>query len=104
MISAALQPLSASEYRRHALHRGDRAWPETNCFADLWIEVLHTFGHEPLAALGCTLDLDFEGDQFTFFAAARADGDDFTLLWFLFSGVRDDDATLDGFLFFQAPH
>src|SRR5580692_9785103 len=45
-----------------------------------------------------------EGDEFTFFAAARADGDDFTLLWFLFSGVRDDDATLDGFLLFQAPH
>src|ERR1700733_9838977 len=45
-----------------------------------------------------------EGDQFTFFAAAGADGDDFTLLWVLFCGVRDDDATLDGFLFFQAPH
>ena len=67
MISAALQPLSAAGYRRHPLHHGDRAWPETNCFVDLWIEVLHSFGHEPLASLGCTLDLDFEGDQFTFF-------------------------------------
>src|SRR5580700_5239643 len=34
----------------------------------------------------------------------HVEGDDFTLLWFLFCGVRDDDATLDGFLFFQAPH
>ena len=73
MISAALQPLCAASYARHPLHRGDRPWPETNCFADLWIEVLHTFGHDPLAALGCTLDLDFEGDQFTFFKQSSGD-------------------------------
>ena len=73
MISAALQPLSAAGYRRHALHQGDRAWPETNCFVDLWIEVLHVLGHDALAALGCTLDLDFEGDQFTFFKQTYGD-------------------------------
>ena len=73
MISAFLQPLSASGYRRHALHQDDRVWPETNCFADLWIEVLHTLGHDPLAALGCTLALDFEGDQFTFFKQSQGD-------------------------------
>ena len=73
MIAAALQPLSAAGYVRHPLHRGERAWPETNCFADLWIEVLHTFGHDPLAALGCTLDIDFEGDQLTFFKQTYGD-------------------------------
>ena len=73
MISAALELPSAASYRRHALHQGDRPWPETNCFADLWIEVLHWQGHDPLAALGCTLDLDFEGDQFTFFKQSHGD-------------------------------
>ncbi len=73
MIATALQPLSASAYVRHALHQGDRPWPETNCFADLWIEVLHSCGHDPLAALGCTLDLDFEEDQFTFFRQTYGD-------------------------------
>ena len=73
MTSAALQPASAASYRRHPLHQGDRPWPETNCFADLWIEVLHSQGHEPLAALGCTLAVDFEGDQFTFFKQSYGD-------------------------------
>jgi hypothetical protein len=73
MSSAALQPLDASGYQRNVLHLGDRPWPETNCFADLWIEVLHSHGHDPLAALGCTLDIDFEGDQFTFFKQTYGD-------------------------------
>jgi hypothetical protein len=72
-MPAATEPSSAASYRRHALHQGDRPWPETNCFVDLWIEVLHWQGHEPLAALGCTLDLDFEGDQFTFFKQSYGD-------------------------------
>jgi hypothetical protein len=73
MTSAALQPSSAASYRRHPLHQGDRPWPETNCFADLWIEVLHSQGHDPLATLGCTLAVDFEGDQFTFFKQSSGD-------------------------------
>jgi hypothetical protein len=51
----------------HPLHADERAWPETNCYADLWIEVLHAQGLEPTAALAFTLGLDFEGDQYTFF-------------------------------------
>jgi uncharacterized protein DUF1839 len=51
---------------RHALHDEDRTWPETNCYVDLWIEVLHGLGLEPTAALAFTIGLDFEGDQYTF--------------------------------------
>jgi hypothetical protein len=40
---------------------------ETNCYTDIWIELLHARGDEPLAAMGCTLRMDFEGDQWTFF-------------------------------------
>ena len=54
-------------YTPHALHSGDRAWTETNCYTDLWIELLHARGLDPLAMLAYTLRVDFEGDQWTFF-------------------------------------
>jgi hypothetical protein len=54
-------------YRPHAVHGSDRTYPETNCYTDILIELLHARGDEPLAALGGTIRLDFEGDQFTFF-------------------------------------
>ena len=62
-----LLPIDAQTFRPHALHSAERSWPETNCYVDLWIEVLHAFGLDPRAALGFTVGQDFEGDQFTFF-------------------------------------
>ena len=59
----------------HALHRADRAWEQTNCALDLWIELLHHLGLEPLAAFGCAIRLDFEGDQYTFLKIPAADLD-----------------------------
>ena len=49
------------------LHDAARDWPQTNCYADLWIEALHARGLPAEAMLGFTATLDFEGDQFTFF-------------------------------------
>ncbi len=66
-MTARLLPLDAATYRASALHSGERQWPETNCYVDLWIEVLHALGFDPRAALGFTVAQDFEGDQFTFF-------------------------------------
>ena len=54
-------------YEPHSLHRGERDWIETNCYVDVWIEILHGLGHEPLAGLGFTLRTDLEADQWTFF-------------------------------------
>ena len=34
---------------------------------DVWIEVLHALGLDPVAASAFTLSCDFEGDQWTFF-------------------------------------
>lgn len=67
---AALDP---SAYARHAIHGNDRIWGETNCYTDLLVELLHGFGHEPLAVLPFTLAIDFEGDQWTFFKPPHAD-------------------------------
>jgi hypothetical protein len=54
-------------YQSHWLHGSDRVYTETNCYSDIIIELLHARGDEPLAAMGHTLAIDFEGDQWTFF-------------------------------------
>ena len=51
---------------RDRLHDGGRVWTETNCYVDLWIELLAHLGYDPVPALGCTLSAGFEGDQWTF--------------------------------------
>ncbi|TWD48011.1 uncharacterized protein DUF1839 [Agrobacterium vitis] len=62
-----------AHYTPHPLHASERMWPETNCYVDLWIEVLASFGATPEAMLGFTLTQDFEGDQFTFFKVPLED-------------------------------
>lgn len=58
--------LDPATYPRHAMHALERAWPESNCYSDLWIELLHTLGVAPEAVFGVTVTQDYEGDQFTF--------------------------------------
>ncbi len=64
------------EGTRHPLHGPGRTYLETNCWADVLVELLHARGLEPLAVLGSTLRSDFEGDQFTFFKPTQADLED----------------------------
>lgn len=68
-----MQSQRLAGFRPHALHGPDRHWPETNCYVDLWIEVLADRGFEPEAMLGFTVRQDFEGDQFTFFKVPLED-------------------------------
>ena len=69
----SLLQLDPQTYRSHALHDAARAYPETNCYADILIELVHAKGFEPLAMLGGTIRTDFEGDQWTFFKPAPQD-------------------------------
>ena len=66
-------PLDPEHYVRHVIHAQDRNWAETNCYVDVWIELLHAWGFEPIAALPFTLAIDFEGDQWAFFKFPLAD-------------------------------
>jgi hypothetical protein len=59
--------LDPATYRPHPIHSGAATYGETNCYADVLIELLHARGDEPVAAMGSTLRMDFEGDQWTFF-------------------------------------
>jgi len=65
--------LNPTAYQRHRIHTQERDWAETNCYVDVWIELLHAMGHEPLAAMPFTLAIDFEGDQWTFFKFPLSD-------------------------------
>ena len=72
-MSRPFPALDPQTYVRHRLHTQEREWAETNCYVDVWIEVLHAKGLEPIAALPFTLGIDFEGDQWTFFKYQLAD-------------------------------
>ncbi len=63
----SLLELDPASYRPHPVHAPQRTYVESNCYTDIVIELLHARGSEPLAAMGCTVRVDFEGDQWTFF-------------------------------------
>jgi hypothetical protein len=65
--AVSLLGLDPETYARHPLHDDSRDWPETNCYADLWIELLHALDLDPVAALAFTLACDFDGEQWEFF-------------------------------------
>lgn len=69
----SLWGLHPATHRSHRLHDADRAYVETNCYADVLIELLHAHGDEPLAMLGFTVQTDWEGDQFTYAKPPYAD-------------------------------
>ncbi|NSZ50182.1 DUF1839 family protein [Agrobacterium vitis] len=73
LMMTTVLPLDPARYTPHLLHSAERMWPETNCYVDLWIEVLSVLGLPPEAMLGFTLTQDFEGDQFTFFKVPLED-------------------------------
>jgi hypothetical protein len=54
------------DYRSHFTHQAERMWPETNCYFDLWIEVLHCLRKDPVPAFACLLSADHDGFQWDF--------------------------------------
>lgn len=64
---------SLSEHYPHVLHAAGRTYVETNCYADVLIELLHARGDEPLAMFGFIVRTDWEGDQFTYAKPLPAD-------------------------------
>jgi hypothetical protein len=65
--------LDPAAYSPHPVHLAELVWPQSNCYVDLWVELLHTCGVEPMAAMPFTLTVDLEGDQWTFFKFPLAD-------------------------------
>jgi hypothetical protein len=69
----SLLSLHPDTYQSHMLHAPERTYMEINCYTDILVELLHARGQEPLAAMGATVRMDFEGDQWTFFKPAPED-------------------------------
>ena len=67
MLISAIRGLDAASYVRSPLHSDKAIWSEKNCYVDVWIEMLHAQGLEPLAVMPFALRVDFEGDQWTFY-------------------------------------
>lgn len=65
--------LEPENYQSHFTHLSDRIWPETNCYLDLWIEILHALGLDPVPAFACMLSADHDGVQWSFVKQAPED-------------------------------
>jgi len=62
----ALAVGAVGDYVPHPMHAGERIWAETNCYIDLWVELLHSLGCDPVPAAACAFSADFDGDQWRF--------------------------------------
>jgi hypothetical protein len=69
----AFAPIDAKTYVPHALHGESRTWVESNCYVDVWVEILHALGLDPHACLPHVFPVDFDGDQWTFFKPSHDD-------------------------------
>jgi len=67
VAAVSLLGLDPATHVRHPVHAPTQTYPETNCYADLWIELLHGLGLDPIPALGFVLSSDMDGDQWRFF-------------------------------------
>jgi Domain of unknown function (DUF1839) len=87
-FSHRLFALNPEDFSAHSvLHGTDENFRETNCYADLIIEIVHQLGLTPTACLAYTLAADFEADQWTF---AKPSGYDLQTLY----GIRVEELAL----------
>ena len=66
MGALTAQAAAVPAFVPHRLHDAGRCWLETNCYIDLWIELLASLGEVPEAAFGHAVCQQFGEDQFTF--------------------------------------
>ena len=67
MTKASVWNLDVEGYRPHELHRENRNFIESNCYIDIWVELIHALDMEVYPFLAFTLASDFEDDQWTFY-------------------------------------
>ena len=65
-MTSRLIEISPDGYEPHTIHSGERTWTETNCYLDLWVEVLHSLGLDPVPAAACAFGARFDGSLWTF--------------------------------------
>lgn len=63
----SLLSLDPANYVPSHLHSPSRIFRETNCYTDIWIELLHACRIDPASGMSFACFSDFEVDQWTFF-------------------------------------
>lgn len=65
-MSVTAHCVDVESYQKHSLHRADRDWAETNCYVDVWIELLSQLGLPPEPACLTALSSDATPGQWSF--------------------------------------
>ncbi len=60
------RPFDPDSHQLSPLHGSDRVWVETNCYVDIWIELIHHLGLPPQPAGLCALSGDWIGREWSF--------------------------------------
>ena len=63
----SLLGLDPNAYAVSPLHGPDRTFRESNCYVDIWIELLHAHRIPAESCMAFAVTVNFEGDQWTFF-------------------------------------
>lgn len=87
LVFPAFRSLDPDTYEAHPIHRSDRIWSQTNCYVDLWVEVLHSLGADPIPAVAVALGSGFDGRQWNF---VKFQPEDLRDLY----GIRVDEANI----------
>lgn len=61
-----LSSLDPESFQPHRLHSEDPTWANTNCYSDVWIELLSALQLDPVPAMSCAVSAQFSGDQWEF--------------------------------------
>ena len=70
--------LSPEGFRQHPMHREESVWSNTNCYLDVWIELLHGLGHAPEPLFAAAVAATAQGTQFEFLKVDHRDLEEVT--------------------------
>lgn len=70
--------LSPEGFIQHPLHRDESVWSNTNCYLDVWIELLHGLGHAPEPLFAAAVATTAQATQFEFLKVDHRDLEEVT--------------------------
>lgn len=72
-VGAGVPALTPAGFDQHPLHRDESVWSQTNCYLDVWIELLHGLGLAPEPLLAAAVAADAQIEQFEFLKIEHRD-------------------------------
>ncbi|NKE09416.1 MULTISPECIES: DUF1839 family protein [Kocuria] len=71
--SAVFPGLSAEGFTPHPLHQDQSLWSNTNCYLDVWVELLHGMGRRPEPLFAAAVAAETQVEQFEFLKVDHRD-------------------------------